>query len=87
VDMTMVVLHPTFSLLHWVGVIYVQLRKFRCTAGAGDEGADAVYKLTSDAKGVTTTLTRNRVIDVDPEGGEGKSVIVVANMLTELNTL
>jgi hypothetical protein len=86
-DMAMMMLHPALSLLYRIRVIYVQLSKLRCTTRAGSKGADTVYKLSSDAKGVTTTLACNRVIDVDTKGGEGKSVIIVANMLTELNTL
>jgi hypothetical protein len=85
--MIMVVLHAAFSLLYWVGVIYIQLSELRRTTRMWSEGADAVYKLPSYSKCITTTLTCNRVVDMDTEGGEGKSIIIVANMLTELNTL
>jgi hypothetical protein len=46
-----------------------------------------MHKFTSDAEGVTTTLTYDRLIDVDAEGGEQKGVIIVMNMLVELNRL
>jgi 3,4-dihydroxy-2-butanone 4-phosphate synthase len=46
-----------------------------------------MHKLSTDAKGVSTILSGNRVIDMDTEGREGEGVIVVANMLVELNTL
>jgi hypothetical protein len=53
----------------------------------GDKGADAMYKLSSDVKSIIIILIRNRMIDMDTEGGEEKSIIIIMNILIELNTL
>jgi hypothetical protein len=46
-----------------------------------------MHKLAIDAKGVSTLLSSNRVVDMDTEGGEGESVVIVANMVAQLNPL
>jgi hypothetical protein len=53
----------------------------------GRKGTDTIHKLSIDAKDISTLLFGNRVIDVDTNGGEGESVVIVANMVGQLNPL
>jgi hypothetical protein len=85
--MTMLMLHPPFCLLNRVRVVYIQLSELRCSARSWGEGADAMYQLATNAESINTVLSSDRVIDMDAEGGEGESVIIVANMLAESNAL
>ena len=46
-----------------------------------------MYQFSTNAESINAILSSDRVIDMDPEGGEGEGVIVVADMFAELNAL
>jgi excinuclease UvrABC ATPase subunit len=46
-----------------------------------------MYQFSTNAESINAMLSSDRVIDMDPEGGEGEGVIVVANMPGKSNAL
>jgi hypothetical protein len=69
--MIMMILYPSFYLLSRIGVIYIQLNEFRYAINSGSKGADTMHQLSTDTKGISIILSRNRMIDLNTEGGEG----------------
>ena len=77
--------HPSLCLLNRVGIIDIELSKFGRLARSRKKGTDTMDQFTSYTESVNTILTGNGVINIDTKGGEGQSIVVIANMLPKFN--
>jgi hypothetical protein len=62
----------------------VDLSELRRLAREGSKGTNSMNQLASKPEGVTASLASDRPINVNTQRGKGETVIVVADMFTEL---